>query len=117
MQCHSTLSCFFFFFNDTATTEIYPLSLPDALPIFAARVATRVATRVVGCARPMRITAEPLTVLAFKTFGAVLEGEDGQRLRSEEHTSELQSLSHVRCRLLLVRSNLTRSRVDDNVTK
>src|SRR5437016_14640234 len=68
---------FFFFFNDTATTEIYTLSLHDALPIFSASCGIRVAT--------------PRKVLA------TVPGET----RSEEHTSELQSLTNLVCRLLL----------------
>src|ERR1039458_8133278 len=65
-----------FFFNDTATTEIYTLSLHDALPISPkARPATTSAGRL-STARP--------------TWP-----------RSEEHTSELQSLRHLVCRLLL----------------
>src|SRR6266487_6652081 len=64
----------FFFFNDTATTEIYTLSLHDALPIF------RCGARC-GCAY-----SKPSTPRAG---------------RSEEHTSELQSPVHLVCRLLL----------------
>src|SRR5258708_33094415 len=69
---------FFFFFNDTATTEIYTLSLHDALPIFIAELA-HVAQRVTLC---------------------LLRG-GRVRDRSEEHTSELQSPDHLVCRLLL----------------
>src|SRR6476620_12581459 len=65
--------CFFFFFNDTATTEIYTLSLHDALPILAPR---RRPWPAPGTGRP----AAP---------------------RSEEHTSELQSRQYLVCRLLL----------------
>src|SRR3989475_12672290 len=66
----------FFFFNDTATTEIYTLSLHDALPISSRRRHTRfpAVTGVQTCALP---------------------------IRSEEHTSELQSQSNLVCRLLL----------------
>src|SRR5712664_4840942 len=65
----------FFFFNDTATTEIYTLSLHDALPIWRPSVPTR--------RRPHR---------QVRRKGAA---------RSEEHTSELQSRSDLVCRLLL----------------
>src|SRR2546426_6284407 len=68
---------FFFFFNDTATTEIYTLSLHDALPIFCAAVVW------LCSARP----GERASAVA--------------RLRSEEHTSELQSPCNLVCRLLL----------------
>src|SRR5258708_35766824 len=69
----------FFFFNDTATTEIYTLSLHDALPISDRR--PRLARGVVPALRirPQRLRGH----------------------RSEEHTSELQSPDHLVCRLLL----------------
>src|SRR3954449_12467953 len=79
-------SCFlcsvFFFLKDTATTEIYTLSLHDALPIFRSRM---------DCTRsrlPADRRGPPVT-------------------RSEEHTSELQSHSHLVCRLLLVKKKDT----------
>src|SRR5256885_13218542 len=78
--------CFFFFFNDTATTEIYTLSLHDALPISRPRRARRHA-RAHERARPPR----------------------GGRLRSEEHTSELQSPCNLVCRLLLEKKKHTRT--------
>src|ERR1041384_3767806 len=70
----------FFFFNDTATTEIYTLSLHDALPICAVR---RLRRSPGGGGRHGRRPAHPR--------------------RSEEHTSELQSLAYLVCRLLLVK--------------
>src|SRR5471030_2895166 len=69
-----------FFFNDTATTEIYTLSLHDALPIFRALRASR--GPLAGGQIAVRVVRE-------------------QDVRSEEHTSELQSLRHLVCRLLL----------------
>src|SRR2546427_9356475 len=79
-----TLHCFlFFFFNDTATTEIYTLSLHDALPISASIRASR--RLLFHC----RLPGQPQ---ACRCPGAV---------RSEEHTSELQSQSNLVCRLLL----------------
>src|SRR5436309_15313775 len=71
---------FFFFFNDTATTEIYTLSLHDALPI---------------CAAP-RSRRSPEG--GRHAFGIA---RSNVRLRSEEHTSELQSRENLVCRLLL----------------
>src|SRR2546427_8713415 len=76
----------FFFFNDTATTEIYPLSLHDALPISAR---TRSSSdpqrnRDIHRVRDMSPAASPI-----------------RAKRSEEHTSELQSQSNLVCRLLL----------------
>src|SRR2546421_7916509 len=82
----------FFFFNDTATTEIYTLSLHDALPISLPdrRGASRAADgRGSWIPRPLRSETE--TVRASRRCG----------IRSEEHTSELQSRSDLVCRLLL----------------
>src|SRR5258705_6042678 len=79
-----TLFALFFFFNDTATTEIYTLSLHDALPIYAGDARWHLAA-----AREVQHAGEPLA------------GRKEPVLRSEEHTSELQSLRHLVCRLLL----------------
>src|SRR5258708_31834992 len=91
-------ACFFnFFFNDTATTEIYTLSLHDALPILASYE-----------------TSAEVSPFSSK-FDAFLAGNaqlapseqrgydlfNGKAKRSEEHTSELQSPDHLVCRLLL----------------
>src|ERR1039458_10567851 len=74
------LVCVFFFFNDTATTEIYTLSLHDALPIChpGGQVRRRDRSRAGQSHHP----------------------------RSEEHTAELQSLRHLVCRLLLEKKNV-----------
>src|SRR2546430_17422971 len=81
------ISCsIFFFFNDTATTEIYTLSLHDALPISLARGAHQDDPRLRGAAH--RIASD---------ISMYLRSE----VRSEEHTSELQSQSNLVCRLLL----------------
>src|SRR2546423_4631832 len=71
----------FFFFNDTATTEIYTLSLHDALPI--------------------------LQHFSDNQFVIVEQPSDlgHSEVRSEEHTSELQSLAYLVCRLLLEKKN------------
>src|SRR5689334_23952595 len=79
----------FFFFNDTATTEIYTLSLHDALPI------SRSERRLLGVSRTTGRLGEHLGRLRDDHLGAV------RQLRSEEHTSELQSQFHLVCRLLL----------------
>src|SRR5439155_21577737 len=102
---------FSFFFNDTATTDIYPLSLHDALPIYFA-------ARIHGSSPPDHERGQPPSchapdirdyinhydwnsnlaqvhaVLALKEIGR-------PKKRSEEHTSELQSRGHLVCRLLL----------------
>src|SRR5438094_7555219 len=80
-----------FFFNDTAPTEIYTLSLHDALPIFI--------TNFLEYARPA-----PLAVEAVDVADA-LEGVLVLLERSEEHTSELQSPYDLVCRLLLEKKN------------
>src|SRR2546422_3514530 len=94
------MSSVFFFFNDTATTEIYTLSLHDALPISlqAVREAGRRAIEA-GVEERRR---EPLRRLARseKCEGAHVQDLAAAR-RSEEHTSELQSRLHLVFRLLL----------------
>src|SRR2546430_10592123 len=76
----------FFFFNDTATTEIYTLSLHDALPISNARVISYTPWESsFSVLRSPRAICFPLLMMR----------------RSEEHTSELQSQSNLVCRLLL----------------
>src|SRR2546430_9870016 len=87
---------FFFFFNDTATTEIYTLSLHDALPIFTAS----------GCA----VTAAPTAEEALDRI------ETDAFDRSEEHTSELQSQSNLVCRLLLEKKKKDHEFETDNHT-
>src|SRR5690348_17796396 len=84
---------FCFFFNDTATTEIYTLSLHDALPISGGNGAGRPALRLRrGLETGPRRTRRQRLVHADRRDRAG---------RSEEHTSELQSPVHLVCRLLL----------------
>src|SRR5256885_2818077 len=80
------------FFNDTATTEIYPLSLHDALPISAINTS---APRT-SAASSMRRPRDPLAGSASNASR-----------RSEEHTSELQSPCNLVCRLLLEKKKNT----------
>src|SRR5438874_4872132 len=91
------LSLYFFFFNDPPTPEIYTLSLHDALPISRNR---RPAGSICRITRPHR--RESRRLFRFRIhpdrFGA---RATGQRTRSEEHTSELQSRRDLVCRLLL----------------
>src|SRR3712207_7179277 len=102
----------FFFFNDTATTEIYTLSLHDALPIYqdvdglahfavefedgARRELEKVADRHARTAENRR--HDDRDVEHLFEIGRVLG-------RSEEHTSELQSRQYLVCRLLLEKKN------------
>src|SRR3989442_9197377 len=85
---------FFFFFNDTATTEIYTLSLHDALPISISSAPSTACSSYCACAVALR---------ASSTSGR-------ERVRSEEHTSELQSRPHLVCRLLLEKKNIKSER-------
>src|SRR5947209_13080324 len=82
----SRISFSVFFFNDTATTEIYTLSLHDALPIWTICVRWSAAARSRETARA-----------AAPAAGSC---------RSEEHTSELQSRQYLVCRLLLEKKNI-----------
>src|SRR5689334_25117834 len=82
----SFLFTFFFFFNDTATTEIYTLSLHDALPISPAKNTW-----------PASASSSPAITRKVVVLPA----------RSEEHTSELQSQFHLVCRLLLEKKKNT----------
>src|SRR2546425_6782539 len=93
--CSSVL--YFFFFNDTATTEIYTLSLHDALPI----------SMSVPRRKPLSTSTRIRPFTASTTSGRTsivprpLSSPRSPSSRSEEHTSELQSLAYLVCRLLL----------------
>src|SRR3712207_9595881 len=94
----SQLDLIFFFFNDTATTEIYTLSLHDALPIslvnlppLPAEFELRLYVDGSGYVFSLKDARDPCR------FG-IFSDESG---RSEEHTSELQSRQYLVCRLLL----------------
>src|SRR2546430_13682261 len=105
------LTVYFFFFNDTATTEIYTLSLHDALPIFW--------SKAFGDSEPKESQATELCqrMVREKVAGAFfapleltpVKDAVNQVIvqRSEEHTSELQSQSNLVCRLLLEKKKKT----------
>src|SRR3712207_7406849 len=102
----------FFFFNDTATTEIYTLSLHDALPIY--RLTGRDAEGREDGERQER--AYPRR--RRQRLRQQLEGDGDRRdgvERSEEHTSELQSRQYLVCRLLLEKKK-KKLRTDINYT-
>src|SRR3712207_8444983 len=84
----------FFFFNDTATTEIYTLSLHDALPICAHGAGHVPGHQVSSAGRAGGVPRVECARGAGKVVEVLLE-------RSEEHTSELQSRQYLVCRLLL----------------
>ena len=88
----------FFFFNDTATTEIYTLSLHDALPIYFPL------NGITFVWNDQKAAANPLKHDGI-TFPQAAEA------RSEEHTSELQSLTNLVCRLLLEKKNMQSSSI------
>src|SRR2546430_13243505 len=88
----------FFFFNDTATTEIYTLSLHDALPISRSRDEFSARGR-----RAARALCDRTDIRRGHALRQCC------RVRSEEHTSELQSQSNLVCRLLLEKKKKTTS--------
>src|SRR3712207_7981866 len=96
-----------FFFNDAATTEIYTLSLHDALPICAGAVGHRRAAPLSSRCR----RARPRGPLGRRVAGHVRVPQR-RRPRSEEHTSELQSRQYLVCRLLLEKKTKSKGRHD-----
>src|SRR5690348_18257093 len=94
------MSFSFFFFNDPAPTEIYTLSLHDALPILASGLKKyangRLDSIAVRVGDPRALSAAGIMALYESRDGRIWVGT-----RSEEHTSELQSPVHLVCRLLL----------------
>src|SRR3712207_8990473 len=98
----------FFFLNDTATTEIYPLPLHDALPIYLegapddrSRPRPRPRDPRAAAGRPDRPPGRGPPAPAGP------RGRRRRRVRSEEHTSELQSRQYLVCRLLLEKKKIT----------
>src|SRR3712207_8213127 len=87
--------CTFFFFNDTATTEIYTLSLHDALPI------SRRAAGARGLRHRPPGARQGADRRGTRRRARAHPALHGHPLRSEEHTSELQSRQYLVCRLLL----------------
>src|SRR5437764_3524557 len=92
--CPPPLLSVFFFFNDTATPEIYTLSLHDALPIFGGAYLCNFDGIIPNC--------------------RFAESASPVGLRSEEHTSELQSPMYLVCRLLLEKKKITSTTVASN---
>src|SRR3712207_8640760 len=98
------MSSIFFFFNDTATTEIYTLSLHDALPIFYDTFGMGQGN---GEAVKKLVDSPQVRGVAVYTwnFQPWLTRDTLNQGRSEEHTSELQSRQYLVCRLLLEKKN------------
>src|SRR2546430_16920263 len=96
----------FFFFNDPATTEIYPLSLHDALPISYVLDDLRRCVKKIGYFT-IHTGAAQKKLADGRNAHLIQEGEMWWRhRRSEEHTSELQSQSNLVCRLLLQKKKI-----------
>src|SRR3712207_8796353 len=103
-----------FFFNDTATTEIYTLSLHDALPISSTERPVTPRTRrsspctanIPGTTRKQVMTVVELMNLEEQVDLDFTVARRRARLRSEEHTSELQSRQYLVCRLLLEKKKI-----------
>src|SRR2546430_7787192 len=91
LLCVNSHFIIIFFFNDTATTEIYTLSLHDALPILLIR----------------QYFCGSIFLLCFQAIPWLLQAPE----RSEEHTSELQSQSNLVCRLLLEKKKKMHSHI------
>src|SRR3712207_6916192 len=96
----------FFFFNDTATTEIYTLSLHDALPIL-----THMSSRSTSSSDVRGVAAWAAAARRTRTSAASSDAAASSRpaRRSEEHTSELQSRQYLVCRLLLEKKKTNHS--------
>src|SRR3712207_7640815 len=97
------------FFNDTATTEIYTLSLHDALPIFAVDPIDGTTLTSLGRSGAIAVIAlsdrgtmfNPGPCVYMEKIAVGPDAAGAIDLRSEEHTSELQSRQYLVCRLLL----------------
>src|SRR5688572_32313954 len=92
---------YIFFFNVTATTEIYTLSLHDALPI-----SLRASTKASATSIVTLVTESAINTTSVRKSGDSVDVRSASQtmppsMRSEEHTSELQSQSNLVCRLLL----------------
>src|SRR2546430_17106738 len=97
-------SSILFFFNDTATTEIYTLSLHDALPISERRQHVLL---VLDTGRLLTADIAGVSRLDYVVQAALELAYAAAQHRSEEHTSELQSQSNLVCRLLLEKKKKT----------
>src|SRR3712207_7937428 len=95
-----------FFFNDTATTEIYTLSLHDALPIWMVAILEEVVGRHGLCAAAAE---HRVGVVPLSEPSVIVAVSAAHRERSEEHTSELQSRQYLVCRLLLEKKKPAKS--------
>src|SRR3712207_8673275 len=100
---------FVFFFNDTATTEIYTLSLHDALPIWAPM--SWAPSRPPGGPSSCSSSLWSRCCFSSPCSSRSVSCTEALRRRSEEHTSELQSRQYLVCRLLLEKKNNKKIRI------
>src|SRR3712207_6922224 len=102
------MQIYFFFFNDTATTEIYTLSLHDALPIWEVACLAHIRRKFVGVVHSEGSAIAEEAIRRIAGFYAVEKDGRGRppEERSEEHTSELQSRQYLVCRLLLEKKKI-----------
>src|SRR2546430_16641615 len=100
-----TMSYYFFFFNETSTTENYTLSQHDALPIFNGKLVSGETARALNLSfdqpRPKGPHDSRVTFASSHSMSFFLVHSAAALIRSEEHTSELQSQSILVSRLLL----------------
>src|SRR3712207_7836439 len=105
-----------FFFNDTATTEIYTLSLHDALPISSGMAPARFNPECAPMRRRTAIDSNPNAISARRLLRRAHPPSMRPLPRSEEHTSELQSRQYLVCRLLLEKKKRNQLRVSLTAT-
>src|SRR3712207_9353081 len=103
--CTTCNKCVCFYVNDAATTEVSPLSLPDALPIYWPEMPGMkgVGMNAAESTRAIATTAPPTS---STVLWAASRGDSPSEMRSEEHTSELQSRQYLVCRLLFEKKQL-----------
>src|SRR5439155_21694849 len=105
---------YFFYFNDRAPTDIYTLSLHDALPIWRNPAGARTARKTVattGSSSIASTSGRPPSASTWPIRPMLSSRRPRSSGRSEEHTSELQSRGHLVCRLLLEKKKCGRYRL------
>src|SRR5437763_11517440 len=111
------LFCFLLFFTHASSSDIYTLSLHDALPIFRRGLVSNWFSADLEPVSAQRSICRALDLHAELRVSAVpcglRRGDAARKERSEEHTSELQSPMYLVCRLLLEKKKKTKSQQDD----
>src|SRR5439155_11882446 len=111
----ASIGLLFFFFNDTATTYIYTLSLHDALPISDRAIKLQGASTGRGLGVAEHHADLFANLVDEDDSGLALGDRPGER--SEEHTSELQSRGHLVCRLLLEKKKKMASATEEGYNR